>query len=338
MAKIPEFTDDMEIIQKLSDYPEQDMLTTSQFKACFDRAGTLIKTFLNKYVVPTINDYIASQEGLLSVDGGTMKGSISMSGNRITGLGDPTEGTQATNKGYVDASVRKAAPVNLLDNSDFTNLIAQVEIGGNHGSVAYAADRWIIDSGTVSYTSGTGLTLNGTIRQKLENAPATAYPYIGMASGTATIRYVDGAVTITSSGGVIKWAALYEGEYTAETLPDYQPKGYAAETAECHRYFIVVGPDWAITHLGRVSSSGTGALITVVTPQKMRVMPSVVVEDLSPIDFFTQSGAIPSATSVSVQTSTQNGVSLLFEMKGSTTPNTLVSARINTRVCLCADL
>ena len=48
MAKIPEFSDDMEIIQKLSDYPEQDMLTTSQFKACFDKAGILIKTFLNK--------------------------------------------------------------------------------------------------------------------------------------------------------------------------------------------------------------------------------------------------------------------------------------------------
>lgn len=34
-----------------------------------------------------------------------------------------------------------------------------------------------------------------------------------------------------------EWAALYEGEYTAETLPEYQPKGYAAELAECLRYF-----------------------------------------------------------------------------------------------------
>lgn len=38
----------------------------------------------------------------------------------------------------------------------------------------------------------------------------------------------------------IKWAALYEGEYTAETLPEYQPKGYGAELAECKRYFEVV--------------------------------------------------------------------------------------------------
>lgn len=31
----------------------------------------------------------------------------------------------------------------------------------------------------------------------------------------------------------IRWAALYEGSYDASTLPAYQPKGYAAELAEC---------------------------------------------------------------------------------------------------------
>ena len=173
-------------------------------------------------------------------NGGTMTGVINMNGKQISGLNDPTETSQAARKGYVDASVRKAAPRNLLDNSDFTNLVAQAGIGGNHGSIAYAADRWILTSGTVSYTADTGLTLKGTITQKLENAPATAYPYIGMASGTASISYASGAVTITSSGGVIKWAALYEGEYTAETLPEYQPKGYAAELLECQRYYQVL--------------------------------------------------------------------------------------------------
>lgn len=43
----------------------------------------------------------------------------------------------------------------------------------------------------------------------------------------------------TTPGAVCtwEWAALYEGEYTADTLPPYQPKGYAAELAECQRYF-----------------------------------------------------------------------------------------------------
>lgn len=33
------------------------------------------------------------------------------------------------------------------------------------------------------------------------------------------------------------WAAVYEGAYTAENLPPYEYKGYAAELAECQRYF-----------------------------------------------------------------------------------------------------
>ena len=39
---------------------------------------------------------------------------------------------------------------------------------------------------------------------------------------------------------VFEWAALYEGEYTADTLPPYQPKGYAVELAECQRYYQVL--------------------------------------------------------------------------------------------------
>lgn len=136
------------------------------------------------------------------------------------------------------SAVRKAAPRNILDNSDFTNLVAQAGIGGNHGTIAYAADRWILDSGTVSYEAGVGLTLNGTIRQKLEYPPTgETSAFVGMASGAASISYADGAVTITSSGGVLKWAALYGGVYSAATMPDYQPKGYGAELLECQRYF-----------------------------------------------------------------------------------------------------
>ena len=129
-------------------------------------------------------------------------------------------------------------PRNLLDNSDFTNLVAQAGIGGNHGTVAYAADRWILDSGTVSYEAGVGLTINGTIRQKLKLPPTGgASAFVGMASGEASIIYADGAVTITSSGGVIKWASFYDGEYTDETIPPYVPKGYATELAECRLYY-----------------------------------------------------------------------------------------------------
>ena len=212
----------------------------------------------------------ATDVGALPSAGGDMTGAINMNGQSISGLNDPTEESQAARKGYVDASVRKAAPRNLLDNSDFTNLVAQAGIGGNHGTVAYAADRWILTSGTVSYAADTGLTLNGTITQKLENAPAAAYPYVGMVSGTASISYADGAVTITSSGGVIQWAALYANEYTAETLPEYQPKGYGAELVECQRYFIRYGGSYAFIAVGNVETASLAQCI-IQLPVYMRL-------------------------------------------------------------------
>lgn len=35
----------------------------------------------------------------------------------------------------------------------------------------------------------------------------------------------------------VRWVALYEGEYTADTLPDYVPRTYLEELLECQRYF-----------------------------------------------------------------------------------------------------
>ena len=170
------------------------------------------------------------------------------------------------------SAVRKAAPRNILDNSDFTNLVAQAGIGGNHGSIAYAADRWILDSGTVSYAAGVGLTLNGTIRQKLEYPPTgETSAFVGMASGAASISYADGAVTITSSGGVIKWAALYDGTYTEANRPEYQPKGIAQERIACHRFFVRADA-WRQIY-GHASWDGEINLF-LPTPTEMRISPT----------------------------------------------------------------
>ena len=124
---------------------------------------------------------------------------------------------------------------NLLDNSNFK--IAQAGYGGSHGAQAYACDRWKLISGTVSHSSA-GLTLNGTIAQVLENTPSGP---VTAAASAGTITYDASAKTVTittTEATVIAWAALYEGSYTADTLPPYTPKGYAAELAECQRYYI----------------------------------------------------------------------------------------------------
>lgn len=167
-----------------------------------------------------------------------------------------------------------AAPRNLLDNSDFTNLVAQAGIGGKHGNVAYAADRWKLTSGTVTYTAGTGLKLNGTITQVLEKAPTGGSWFVGMASGTATIALNGNIITITSSGGVIKWAALYDGTYTEANRPEYQPKGHAAELADCRRYYLK-----GVFEITIGTQYGAGSIFSICVDE-MRVIPSVTIVDV----------------------------------------------------------
>ena len=213
----------------------------------------------------------AADVGALPVSGGNMTGAINMNGQPISGLNDTKEDTQAARKMYVDASVRKAAPRNILDNSDFTNLVAQAGISGKHGSVVYAADRWKLTSGTVTYTAGTGLKLNGTITQVLEKAPTGGSCFVGMASGTATIALNGNTITITSSGGVIKWAALYEGTYTEANWPEYQPKGIAQERIACYRFFVRADA-WRPIY-GYASWDG-GISLFLPTPTEMRISPT----------------------------------------------------------------
>ena len=74
------------------------------------------------------------------------------------------------------SAIRKAAPRNLLDNSDFSNLIAQAGLNGAHGSTAYIADRWISLAASATQQNGyttlstTGKT--GRITQNLSDALA----------------------------------------------------------------------------------------------------------------------------------------------------------------------
>ena len=70
------------------------------------------------------------------------------------------------------------------------------------------------------------------------------------------------------------WAALYEGSYTADTLPPYVPKGYTAELAECQRYYYqsfsgstAIGWDGAIIR----EAISVNRIADVSFPQTMRI-------------------------------------------------------------------
>lgn len=84
--------------------------------------------------------------------------------------------------------------------------------------------------------------------------------------------YISPDTESTGTAAVVRWAALYEGEYTAETLPPYVPKGYAAELAECLRYYRKIKADNE-TFAGYCAN---GVSYCMIPLQTMRIKPSLV--------------------------------------------------------------
>lgn len=70
------------------------------------------------------------------------------------------------------------------------------------------------------------------------------------------------------------WAALYEGSYTEDTLPPYVPKGYAAELAECMRYY---------QKFQMLTGTGANAAqrVFIILPVAMRITPTIAYELMS---------------------------------------------------------
>ena len=84
--------------------------------------------------------------------------------------------------------------------------------------------------------------------------------------------YISPDTESTGTAAVVRWAALYEGEFTAETLPPYVPKGYAAELAECLRYYRRI----TATNETFAGYCVNGVSYCMIPLQTMRIKPSLV--------------------------------------------------------------
>ena len=242
----------------------------------------------------------ASDVKALPVAGGTMEGGINMNGQPIIGLNEPTENDQAANMGFVNQQMKKAAPRNLLDNSDFSNPVNQR--GKTSYNNGYTIDRWNASNANINVIVGDGkITLSksktgGTFCQYLpfdvtgKRLTLAINTSIGLLlhsfvsdgddllkieglSSYFGVKVTDGITQLLiyfSDSSTIEfdlyWAALYEGEYTADTLPKYQPKGYGAELAECLRYY-------QHNTSGLFVSAGQYLYVTLQFP--MRIIPTI---------------------------------------------------------------
>lgn len=109
----------------------------------------------------------------------------------------------------------------------------------------------------------------------------------------------------------VRWAALYEGEYTADNLPAYVPKGYAAELAECQRYFYRANAMASAFYGGLVMATGV-VRTNYIVPVPMRIKPTVTVGDVSACSIYSNgTGKIP--TAIAVNGWQEGSVSIVLE-------------------------
>ena len=107
----------------------------------------------------------------------------------------------------------------------------------------YIAPGTVLTFG-VKKSDGTILTATGTVQYNPGGAwigcaiakGMNVHIEIGTTGGVPNVKILamDAAVTL-------EWAALYEGVYTADTLPTYMPRPYAVELASCRRFYVKTG-------------------------------------------------------------------------------------------------
>lgn len=179
----------------------------------------------------------------------------------------------------IAAAERKAFPRNLLDNSDFRNPVNQRGLTAyttagyaiDRWTKSYSRPLTTVQDGHITLEN-TDANYSYYFMQRLPVGTLM----VGK-TYTAAIQLHDGTIlsealalasdsevsSQTFSQGIrlcldigttydffalrfsplcaidVDWVALYEGAYTAETLPEYQPKGYGHELLECQRYFQI---------------------------------------------------------------------------------------------------
>ena len=234
---------------------------------------------------------------------------------------------------------------NLLDNSDFLNPVNQRGKTSTIGS--HLIDRWSPGLSSVSLSidengftvSGGDATYNCPVIQQIERNFIGKVMTFAVCDSDGTIIVASGLVkadgpsvhTYTDWGSIyfhqrseklfwaamsitygktktFRWAALYEGMYTEETLPEYQPKGYGLELQECLRYLFVVDGEVNYSHIKGYASSTTQIdLHNATFPTIMRAKPSIT--SLTIRD--TASGVVSNPT-VSGLACTKNGVASII--------------------------
>lgn len=255
------------------------------------------------------------------------------------------------------ADTRKA--YNLLDNSDFRNPVNQRgKTNYNSGTDTHTIDRWIL-GGVVNLVDGGVSVVSGVFRQRVEHHKKNQvytlaaedtdgnmhmYSCIPGAyadeDGTRLEMFVANTGLLTvglPTGLTYKWAALYEGEYTADNLPVYQPKGYGVELAECQRYFIKYNFYEGMLPGKSYSANPKYADVMLTTPVNMRITSPTISTKTTYCGVAVHGDTYPGSLSGTTH-ATGNAVNMVFTATDSIPTNSSLICRIVGELSLSADL
>lgn len=228
-------------------------------------------------------------------------------------------------------------PRNLLDNSDFTNPVNQR--GQTSYSGGYGIDRWkqwsnshttTINDNSISISIiqqyiGSNIDFDKTYTIAAKKVDGSILCESGTFNGKLNknglrLDYdtnTDGSkkpYACINAAGDYLWATLYEGSYTAETLPPYVSKGYAAELAECQRYYFK-GNGYYRASYPAFCNSETVVRTTITLPTEMRITPTATISDLTKVRVYVNGTAI-TPTALSATAKIANNVMFEFKISG----------------------
>lgn len=197
------------------------------------------------------------------------------------------------------------SPQDLITNGNFCNPVNQRGLDSYTTAWGMTIDRWYLghsaaydpaNPSTVTMTllAGRGIRLTNNAPDKgyirLQQRIEEKYLKSGMhythvicwSDGTRTAKkisaewissnispngYLALSTNVHEPQAEIKWVALYEGVYTAETLPQYVPKPYAVELAECQYYANVIETDaWGRVGFCKTTQGETATIWAPTTP------------------------------------------------------------------------
>lgn len=193
----------------------------------------------------------------------------------------------------------KCCAYNFLNNGYFLNPVNQRNFGSDAGlpdKPIYTIDRWVActESGYAEVqVLPDGVQVRPLETDAVEFQQRFAKNTLKYVTYTAAFCDTDGNITLVKDAltylptkpydivsiRVTKptkfvWAAMYEGDYTIDTLPPYVQKGYDVELAECRRYYRRF-PKSATASYSGYAFNDTTARITLEGVGGMRIPPTV---------------------------------------------------------------